>query len=101
MLFRSEFWGSEEGMKAAQGAGDTSLYVNTKMDTSGYDAFNKQKLAVIAEASNIMFFLDRDCRNDFASTVVGPAIQSFLKNPADAMKIQESMQQQWEALPAL
>jgi multiple sugar transport system substrate-binding protein len=97
----AEFWGSEEGMLAAQGAGDTSLYVNTKMDTSGYDAFNKQKLAVIAEASNIMFFLDRDCRNDFASTVVGPAIQSFLKNPADAMKIQESMQQQWEALPAL
>jgi len=97
----AEFWGSEEGMKAAQGAGDTSLYVNTKMDTSGYDAFNKQKLAVIAEASNIMFFLDRDCRNDFASTAVGPAIQNFLKNPADAMKIQESLQKQWEALPAL
>ena len=97
----AEFWGSEEGMKAAQGAGDTSLYVNTKMDTSGYDAFNKQKLAVIAEASNIMFFLDRDCRNDFASTAVGPALQNFLKNPADAMKIQESLQKQWEALPAL
>ena len=97
----AEFWGSEEGMKAAQGAGDTSLYVNTKMDTSGYDAFNKQKLAVIAEASNIMFFLDRDCRNDFASTVVGPAIQNFLKNPKDINKITESMQQQWEALPAL
>jgi len=97
----AEFWGSEEGMKAAQGAGDTSLYVNTKMDTSGYDAFNKQKLAVIAEAKNIMFFLDRDCRNDFASTAVGPAIQSFLKNPKDGAKIQESLQKQWEALPAL
>jgi hypothetical protein len=34
-------------MKAAQAAGDTSLYVNTKMDTSTYDAFNKQKLAVL------------------------------------------------------
>jgi multiple sugar transport system substrate-binding protein len=97
----AEFWGSEEGMKAAQAAGDTSLYVNTKMDTSGYDAFNKQKLAVIAEAKNIMFFLDRDCRNDFASTVAGPALQSFLKNPKDVNKITESMQQQWEALPKL
>ena len=97
----AEFWGSEEGMKAAQAAGDTSLYVNTKMDTSGYDAFNKQKLAVIAEAKNIMFFLDRDCRNDFASTVAGPALQNFLKNPKDVNKITESMQQQWEALPAL
>ena len=97
----AEFWGSEEGMVAAQGAGDTSLYVNTKMDTSSYDAFNTQKLAVIAEAKNIMFFLDRDCRNDFAATVVGPAIQNFLKNPADINKITESMDEQWAALPAL
>ena len=97
----AEFWGSEEGMLAAQGAGDTSLYVNTRMDTSSYDAFNTQKLAVLAEASNIMFFLDRDCRNDFASTVVGPAIQNFLKNPADINKITESMDEQWAALPAL
>ena len=97
----AEFWGSEEGMIAAQGAGDTSLYVNTKMDTSSYDAFNKQKLAVLAEAKNIMFFLDRDCRNDFASTVAGPALQNFLKNPKDVNKITESMQQQWDALPAL
>ena len=97
----AEFWGSEEGMIAAQGAGDTSLYVNTKMDTSSYDAFNKQKLAVLAEASNIMFFLDRDCRNDFASTVAGPALQNFLKNPKDVNKITEDMQAAWDALPPL
>jgi multiple sugar transport system substrate-binding protein len=48
-----------------------------------------------------MFFLDRDCRNDFASTVAGPALQNFLKNPKDVNKITESMQQQWDALPAL
>lgn len=96
----AEFWGSEEGMKAAQGAGDTSLYVNTKMDTTSYDAFNKQKLAVIGEAQHIMFFLDRDCRNDFAATVVGPSIQNFLKNPKDLNKILDSMQKQWDALPA-
>ena len=95
----AEFWASEEGMKAAQGAGDTSLYCNTKMDTSSYDAFNKQKLAVVAEAKHIMFFLDRDCRNDFAANVVAPSIQSFLKNPKDLTKILDSMQSQWEALP--
>ena len=95
----AEFWASEEGMKAAQGAGDTSLYCNTKMDTSSYDAFNKQKLAVVAEAKHIMFFLDRDCRNDYAANVVAPSIQSFLKNPKDLTKILDSMQQQWEALP--
>ena len=96
----AEFWGSEEGMLAAQGAGSTDLYVNSKMDTSNYDAFNKQKLAVVAEAKNIMFFLDRDTRNDFATTV-GIGIQNFLKNPADINKVCEDLQASWEALPAL
>ena len=70
------------------------------MDTSKYDAFNKQKLAVVAEAKHIMFFLDRDCRNDFATTV-GIGIQNFLKNPADLNKVVDSLQKSWEALPAL
>ncbi len=96
----AEFWGSEEGMIAAQGAGSTDLYVNSKMDTTNYDAFNKQKLAVVAEAKNIMFFLDRDTRNDFATTV-GVGIQNFLKNPADINKVVDSLQASWEALPAL
>jgi multiple sugar transport system substrate-binding protein len=88
-------------MLAAQGAGDTSLYANTRLDTSGYDAFNKQKLAVIGEAKNVMNFLDRDCRNDFAGTIVGPAIQNFLKNPKDVNGIVDGMQEAWDALPPL
>ena len=66
----AEFWGSEEGMLAAQAAGDTSLYANSRLDSSAYDAFNKQKLAVIGEANHVMNFLDRDCRNDFAANTV-------------------------------
>ena len=96
----AEFWASEEGMNAAIAAGSTDLYCNTKMDTSSYDAFNKQKLAVVAEAKHIMFFLDRDTRNDFATTV-GIGIQNFLKNPADLNKVVDSLQASWEALPAL
>ena len=97
----AEWCASENGMKAAQAAGDTSLYANTRLDTSGYDAFNKQKLAVIGEAKNVMNFLDRDCRNDFAGTIVGPSIQNFLKNPKDVNKITEDMQAAWDALPPL
>ena len=82
-------------------AGDTSLYTNTRLDTSGYDAFNKQKLAVIGEAKNVMNFLDRDCRNDFAGTIVGPSIQNFLKDPKNVNKIVEDMQAAWDALPPL
>ena len=55
----------------------------------------------MAEAKYITQFLDRDTRPDFAGPVVGPAIQSFLKNPKDLTKILESTQAQWDALPAL
>ena len=97
----AEWCGSEAGMLAAQAAGDTNLYANTRLDTSGYDAFNRQKLAVIAEAKNVMNFLDRDCRNDFAGTIVGPSIQNFLRNPKDVNGIVDSMQEAWDALPEL
>jgi multiple sugar transport system substrate-binding protein len=56
-------------------------------------------LAVLGSAQNIMFFLDRDARGDFAGPVVGPAIQSFIKKPSDINKILESVQAQWDALP--
>ena len=97
----AEWCGSEAGMLAAQAAGDTNLYANTRLDTSDYDAFNRQKLAVIAEAKNVMNFLDRDCRNDFAGTIVGPSIQNFLRNPKDVNGIVDSMQEAWDALPEL
>lgn len=96
----AEFWGSEEGMAAAIAAGSTDLYCNTTFDSSGFDAFNKQKLAVIQEADNVMFFLDRDTRGDFA-TIVGTAIQQFLRNPKEINGILDSVQEQWDALPAL
>lgn len=95
------FLGSKEGIDAAVAAGDTNIYISSDFDTSSYDAFNKQKLAVLGAAKNIGFFLDRDTRGDFAGPVVGPAIQSFLKNPKDLTKILESTQAQWDALPAL
>ena len=95
------FLGSKEGIDAAVAAGDTNIYISSDFDTSTYDAFNKQKLAVLGAAKNIGFFLDRDTRGDFAGPVVGPAIQSFLKNPKDLTKILDSTQAQWDALPAL
>ena len=97
----AEFWGSEEAMNVAIEAGSTSLWANSRLDSSAYDPFRKQQLAVIGEASNVMNFLDRDCRNDFAGDTVAPAIQSFLKNPKDINKIVESMDEAWAALPAL
>ena len=97
----AEFWGSKEGIEAAIAGGDTSIYVSNDFDTSGYDAFNNQKLAVLAAAKNIMFFADRDCRGDFAGPILGPALQNFMINPKNVNKILEDTQAQWDALPPL
>jgi multiple sugar transport system substrate-binding protein len=95
----AQFWGSKEGIDAAVKAGDTNIYVSKDFDTTSYDAFGKQKLAVLASAKNIMFFADRDARGDFASPVLAPALQAFMKNPKNINKILENTQKQWEALP--
>jgi multiple sugar transport system substrate-binding protein len=93
----AEWCGSEAGMLAAQSAGDTSLYANSRLDTSGYDSFNKQKVAIVREAKSVMNYLDRDCRADFAFTV-GVQIQNFLKNPSDINKIVDELQNAWTEL---
>jgi multiple sugar transport system substrate-binding protein len=53
------------------------------------------------EAKYITQFLDRDTRPDFAGPIVGPAFQSWFKDPSSTDSILESLQSQWDALPAL
>jgi multiple sugar transport system substrate-binding protein len=88
-------------MQARLDSGNTFTSANSGQDTSSYDPFQKQQLAVMAEAKYITQFLDRDTRQDFANPVVAPAIQNFLRAPKDINKILEGVQEQWDALPAL
>ena len=92
---------SKEGMQARLDSGNTFTSANNGQDTSSYDPFQKQQLAVMGEAKYITQFLDRDTRQDFANPVVAPAIQNFLRAPKDITKILEGVQAQWDALPAL
>ena len=102
-----KFAGDEEGLAAIESAKNASgtlipiTSANKNQDTSAYDPFQKEQLAVVAEAKYIMQFLDRDTRPDFAGPVVGPAIQSWFKNPKDVAKIQDTLAAQWAALPPL
>jgi multiple sugar transport system substrate-binding protein len=102
-----KFAGDMEGVNATLAATDKDgklipmTSANSGQDTASYDPFQKEQLAVMAEAKYITQFLDRDTRPDFAGPVVGPAIQSWFKNPKDVAKIQETLQSQWEALPPL
>jgi multiple sugar transport system substrate-binding protein len=96
-----KFAGDKEGMQAMLDTGIPMTSANKNQDTSTYDAFQKQQLNVMSQAKYITQFLDRDTRPDFAGPVVGPAIQSWYKNPKDVNKIVDSLQAQWDALPAL
>ena len=71
---------------------------NSNADQTAYSALQKKAVQIIGEAKNISQFLDRDTRPDFASTVVGPALQSFIQNPADIDKILANVEQQKKSI---
>lgn len=96
-----KFAGSKEGMQAMLDTGVPMTSANKNQDTSSYDAFQKQQLAVMDEAKYITQFLDRDTRPDFAGPVVGPAFQQWFRDPSSIDGILESLQEQWDALPPL
>ncbi len=65
-------------------AADTSVIAtNSGADASGYTKLQKKAVDFVAQGKQISQFLDRDTRPDFASTVMIPALQTFIKNPND------------------
>ncbi len=61
----------------------SDVLANSNADTSSYNDVQKKSAELIGSAKNIAQFMDRDTRPDFASTVMIPALQSFIKNPSD------------------
>ena len=61
-------------------------------------ALQKKSAEVVGAAKSIAQFLDRDTRSDFASTVMIPSIQEFLKNPNDIDGLVKSIQKQKESI---
>lgn len=75
-----EFLASPEAEEVYVTANPGNVAANSKADTSNYSALQKRAAELIGSAKSISQFLDRDTRPDFASPVVIPAIQSFLKS---------------------
>ena len=96
-----KFAASMEGVQAQLDTGIPMTSANNGQDTSAFDGFQQQQLAVMAEAKYITQFLDRDTRPDFAGPIVGPAFQSWFKDPSSTDSILESLQSQWDALAPL
>lgn len=67
-------------------------------DTSGYTRLQKKYAEIITSTANVAQYMDRDTRPDFASSVLLPSIQEFLKKPKDVNGITASIQRQAVAI---
>jgi multiple sugar transport system substrate-binding protein len=76
----------------------TVIAASSKADTSGYSKLQQKAAQVIGEAESIAQFLDRDTRPDFASTVMIPSLQEFIRNPGDAASILKKVEQQKKSI---
>jgi multiple sugar transport system substrate-binding protein len=74
------------------------ISANSKADTSSYTALQKKSAELVSQQKNLSQFLDRDTRPDFASTVVIPAFQSFIKNPDDIDGLTRSLEEQKKSI---
>jgi multiple sugar transport system substrate-binding protein len=79
-------------------ADPTVIAVNSGADTSSYSALQKKAVDFVGSAKNISQFLDRDTRPDFASNVMIPAIQTFIKNPNDVDGLVNSIEKQKQSI---
>jgi len=71
---------------------------NKQVDQSGYNAVQKKSAEIIGSTANIAQFLDRDTRPDFASTVMIPALQDFIKKPTDINGLTSSIEKQKKSI---
>ena len=74
------------------------ISANSNADQSAYTPLQKKSAELVTQQKNIAQFLDRDTRPDFASTVVIPAFQSFIKNPNDIDGITKSLEEQKKSI---
>ena len=87
-----------EAQLLALKADPSVIATNQTADTSGYTALQKKSLEYVKSAKSIAQFMDRDTRPDFASTVMIPAIQSFIKNPKDIDGLLTSIEAQKKSI---
>jgi multiple sugar transport system substrate-binding protein len=71
---------------------------NKNTSTRNYTALQKQSAVLIKSAKHISQFLDRDTRPDFASTVMIPALQQFLRAPSAVDSLCRSIERQKKAI---
>jgi multiple sugar transport system substrate-binding protein len=81
------------------GKGDPSnALANSKADTKAYTALQTKSAQVISQAKSIAQFMDRDTRPDFASTVMIPQLQAFIKDPTSVNTVLDQIESQKKSI---
>jgi multiple sugar transport system substrate-binding protein len=78
-----KFLGTAEAGNAYLKIDPSNIAAHNDADTSGYTPLQKKAADQIRNSKQIAQFLDRDTRPDFASTVMIPSLQDFIRNPND------------------
>jgi len=71
---------------------------NSQASTAHYNVLQKKAAKLIWSAKHIAQYIDRDTRPDFASTVMIPALQTFLNHPTDVNGLVSNIQKQKKAI---
>ena len=93
-----EYLGTAEAEDIYLKADPTVIAASSEADTAGYTGAAEEGGRVRRPAKQIAQFLDRDTRPDFASTVMIPALQTFLKKPNDIDGLTKSIESQKKSI---
>ncbi len=93
-----KFLGSEKGNDALTAKGIPMIATNSNADTSKYTDLQKRAADFIGQQASIAQFLDRDTDPAFASTVMIPALQQFIKSPDDIDGLTKSIEEQKKSI---
>jgi multiple sugar transport system substrate-binding protein len=93
-----EYLAGAEAVNTYLKSDPNNIAANTKADTSGYSALQKKAVDLIGSAKHISQFLDRDTRPDFASTVMIPSLQTFIRNPNDVAGLTKKIEDQKKSI---
>jgi multiple sugar transport system substrate-binding protein len=74
------------------------IAANSGADTSMFTDLKNRAVELVGSAESIAQFLDRDTRPDFASTVMIPALQEFIRNPDDVDGLTKSIEDQKQSI---
>ncbi|MEO3936470.1 ABC transporter substrate-binding protein [Dermatophilaceae bacterium Soc4.6] len=88
------YLGGADAQNLAVKADPSVIATSGAADTGAYTALQKKSAEFVKSAKNIAQFMDRDTRPDFASTVMIPAIQSFIKAPTEIDSLVAGIQKQ-------